>query len=862
MLPMRCFRWWILPFIFGQLNIHYARAAWPLPNMSSIQLLGLFADAANTSEPTEFSTHSCAMFKAALVLSQQYNMKIDGQFIGWQAAQTGGNAIGALRSTCQAVATANIIGIVGPAFSRESSIIAAFAHSDNIPAISYAATNPGLSDRNAYPSFYRTVASDAAVTLAVVKLFTRYNWTSCVIIYQNDEFGLGGMEVISNAFSENNLIISKLVVFDIATQHIRDDLKDILSKTATRIIIVWADEYHTSLILQIALNFDVLGPCFTWILSSRVSFNSFNQTMHTKLIGMLILEPIIGSIVNAPFNTTLLNAAYQIWLEYEPETFPGSTKVNYYALFAFDATWTLIQSLQQLCSTYTNSSSPCISIVNNSFCFDRHFLNATSFFNTISSTEFLGVSGPVKFSTNVTDRIDGIYYVIRNTQPSANNIELVPVLQWSHSDNWKTYTQADVIIWPGNTLVPPTGFAGLEGINLRICIIESIPFTIRTNIIEQNQTKLNGYIPDLIELLQTRMGFIPNIIYPPANETYDGLVKAVANRVCDVAIGDITVTSKRREIVDFSTSIFDNSIRIIVRQTTTVNVDLLSYLKPFSLNLWLILLICTVYAAILLCVLERQDNEALQNRSIISSGAMSMWYSIGTIMGYGADFHVQTAAGRLLTVGLYLLSLVLVATYTANLASDLTISKSKNTISGIDDIKNGKIPFSRIGILIESSQEDYYLREISGGVRNYYPLKTQNELYSSLLNNLIDASILDIGAVEYFTNNIYCNLTLIGADFAPSSYGIAYPKQWLYGKDLDVIILSLRESGFLDDLKKKWFDKNACQDSSSSYVSTSIGMEAMSGLFVTFGLISILSLVLFIWKKRFVIKDYLIRTIG
>ncbi|CAF1260963.1 unnamed protein product [Rotaria sordida] len=94
---MWCFRWWILPFIFEQLNIYYARAAWSLPNMSSIQLLGLFADAANTSEPTEFSVHSCAMFKAALVLSQQYNIKIDGEFIGWQAAQTGGNAIGALR---------------------------------------------------------------------------------------------------------------------------------------------------------------------------------------------------------------------------------------------------------------------------------------------------------------------------------------------------------------------------------------------------------------------------------------------------------------------------------------------------------------------------------------------------------------------------------------------------------------------------------------------------------------------------------------------------------------------------------------------------------------------------------------------
>ncbi|CAF1331286.1 unnamed protein product [Rotaria sordida] len=755
------------------------------------------------------------MFKAALVLSQQYNVKIDGEFIGWQAAQTGGNAIGALRSTCQAVITANVIGIVGPVYSREASIIAAFAHSDNIPAISYAATEPDLSDRNAYPNFYRTVTSDAAVTLPIVKLFTRYNWTSCIIIYQNDEFGSGGTEVISNAFSENNLIISKFIVFDIATQHIRGDLKDILSTTPTRIIIVWADDYHTSLILQIALNFDVLGPYFTWILSSKVSFNFFNQTMYTKLIGMLILEPIIGSVVNAPFNTTLLNAAYQIWQQYEPETFPGSTKVNYYALFAFDATWALIQSLQQFCSTYTNSSSPCISIVNNSFCFDRHLLNATSFLNTISTTEFVGVSGPVKFSANVTDRIDGIYYVIRDIQPSTNNIELVPVLQWSNSDNWKTYTQADVIIWPGNTLIPPTGFAGLKGINLRICIIESMPFIIRTDIIEQNQTKLSGYVPDLINLLQTRMGFIPYIIYPPANQTYDGLIKAVATSVCDVAIGDITVTAKRREIVDFSTSIFDNSLRIIVRQTKTVHIDLLSYLRPFSLNL---------------C-------------------GMSMWYSIGTIMGYGADFHVQTAAERLLTIGLYLLSLVLVATYTANLASDLTISKSKDSISGIDDIKNGKISFSRIGILIEASVEDYYLREVSEGVRNYYPLKTQNELFNSLLNNLVDASILDTSAIEYYTNNIYCNLTFVEKDFAPSSYGIAYPKQWLYGEDLDVIILSLRESGVLDDLKEKWFDKNVCQHSSSSYVSTSIKLEEMSGLFVTFGLISILSLVLFTSKK-------------
>ncbi len=58
---------------------------------------------------------------------------------------------------------------------------------------------------------------------------------------------------------------------------------------------------------------------------------------------------------------------------------------------------------------------------------------------------------------------------------------------------------------------------------------------------------------------------------------------------------------------------------------------------------------------------------------MMSAIGMSMWYSFGNLVGYGVDFHAQTAAGRIITAGLYVLSLILVATYTANLASDLTI---------------------------------------------------------------------------------------------------------------------------------------------------------------------------------------------
>ncbi|CAF1516821.1 unnamed protein product, partial [Rotaria sordida] len=143
------------------------------------------------------------MFKAAIILSQTYNITIGEQFIGWQTVQTDANAISALRSTCLAISSSNIVGIVGPVSSREANFIADFAETVSIPVISYAATNPDLSDRNTYRVFYRTVPSDNVAAVAIAQLFTRFNWTSCIIVYQNDDYGIGGTKVLSEAFSKN-----------------------------------------------------------------------------------------------------------------------------------------------------------------------------------------------------------------------------------------------------------------------------------------------------------------------------------------------------------------------------------------------------------------------------------------------------------------------------------------------------------------------------------------------------------------------------------------------------------------------------------------------------------------------------------
>ena len=839
-----------LYFIFDQCKILYIRADWPTTNTTEVQLLGLFYHTPNGSKPLTSAVHSRAMFKSAVMLSQQYQIKINGKLLGWRAISTTDDLMGTMRNTCVAVSASNIAGIVGPGLSKEASVIALLAATLGIPAISYSATSYDVSNRNIYSAFYRTVPSDNTAALAIAHLFIRFDWVSCVVIHQSDAFGINGAKAISDTFHRHNLTVTQTISFDIETRRIQGDLQQLLTSSPTRLVILWAQEDLAMLVIQNALDVDVLGPHFTWILSTNIALASFDQTWHPKLVGMLVVQPVVGSAVGALTNASLLTKAYRIWQKYEPDSFPGPDKVHPYALFAFDAAWLLIQSLARFCSMSAVNSSSCIVIEKSALCFDRRSRNASAFFREVNTNLLLGVSGPVQFGANTTDRVSGTYYALQNVQNSGTELSYVPAFVWSSSTRWTGASYGSTIIWPGSILTPPKGTPSASGVTFRVAVFEVAPFTMKNEVIDQSgnkTTRFVGYLPDLLEHLQKKMGFTPQITMASSNRTYNQLIDAVANDEYDMLLSDAIITAARREKVGFSTSIFDTSLRVIIRDESTKKLELLGYLKPFSRNLWLTLLAAVIYGSLLIILFEGRKDEALRNRSTLSKVAMCLWYSLGTIIGFGIDFNVSTAAGRLLAVGLSILSLIIVAAYTANLASDLTVKKARSLISGLDDIKNGKVPFNRLGIPIDSAIEEYYLREVSSGSRNFYPLSTMSAAYSSLVEGKIDAAVLDIGLSEYATKFLYCNLTLTGADFGRSSYGIAFQKNWIYAKDLDVSLLQLREAGVFEELKRKWFEGKMC--SGTLEASTAMGIESMAGLFLPFAVISLFSVLLFAWLK-------------
>ena len=367
---------------------------WPVI-LSDFNLVGLFPLQANEeSENDMWIIHSRAMFHVAILLSQKYNMTFQGQYLTYEEIITNGDIILTVGDDiCQKVLTSNIVGFVGPAYSSEARYIASLAHRLGILSVSYSATSPDLStiDNGA---FYRVVPSDENMISSITRLFQQNKWKSCIIIYQNDEYGYNGMKLLSQKLWEMNMKTQETIKFDISQQGFQIDLNKTLLNGMSRIVILWGNEKSTVTILNKALKESLIGSSFVWILTTTISLDHISQTDKQKLIGILTVEPVKGDLVDVPINTTLLNEAYELWKRYDRDTFPGNDSVSSYALYTFDATWSLILSLQELCSVQPS----CLEFINGSNCYHRQFSHSKQHYDIMKTMKFLGVSGRVEFS--------------------------------------------------------------------------------------------------------------------------------------------------------------------------------------------------------------------------------------------------------------------------------------------------------------------------------------------------------------------------------------------------------------------------------------------------------------------------------
>ena len=815
-----------------------------------VKILGFFP---HPSASVRWINQSRSMFRIAFRLCEQLNLTFNGKSLIGEEILTDDEIILTFNSTCDQVSNSNVIGFVGPAYSNEVRYLSSFAYRLGIPVVSYSATSPDLSTID-NRSFYRISPSDENLVLAFKVLFEQTKWKSCLIIYENDEFGYNGMQLLSQQLTQIKIQIFQMIKFDRYQRTFQIDFEKSLRSSLSRIVIVWANEISTIEILQKALESNFLGEDFVWILTTRIPIEYFNSTEQDKLIGLLTIESFQSNS-----NQILLNELYQLWKTYEIESCPSTIdEISIYALYTFDATWSLILSLKQLCS----NQSSCFEFVNVSHCSHRQFNHSKQYYEIIRRLSFSGVSGQIEFNSTTPNRATETNYLMKNIQ-RTNGIDYVSVLQWnSNQTQWiNLKNQSNTIFWTKHSTRIPRDHKSIRGQQLRIAIIESPPsiilkdsFQIYQNMknnnyetIEMNQ--FDGFYKDFLLYLQDKMSFDPVIMLAKPTIRYDDLVEGVANDTFDLVLSSIDINAKRNQIVDFSIAILPASYRIVIRKPNSIQTDYLLPLKPFLWTFWLFLMILIPYTNILIWIVEPQT-ESEKNCSFIGI-FLVISYPIYNPFGQSHP-QVKTKIGHFLTKISSILQLFLLAVHTAGLISMIVTNNSPLILSGIDDIKNGRIPSNRIGILVGSQIEEYYLNSISQGKKDYFPLKTPDEVYTRLIQRDIDASLWSNISTAFHIQNLYCDLTTVGLGFSHSFYQIPVKHGWLYTAELNFNILSFLESGQIDRISTKWFQRNNCSRTIHQFAhqTKTVAITTVTRLFLTFALVSFLSLFFHFWPKR------------
>ena len=110
------------------------------------------------------------------------------------------------------------------------------------------------------------------------------------------------------------------------------------------------------------------------------------------------------------------------------------------------------------------------------------------------------------------------------------------------------------------------------------------------------------------------------------------LVQGLVDGDYDVVVGDLTIDSKRLELIDFSIPIQMADLIIMKRQSSTLDADMFAIIQPFSANVWIAIVVSGIVATFFLALTIRVSQEKQAHPSLFS-----MWFIIGSTFGQGVS---------------------------------------------------------------------------------------------------------------------------------------------------------------------------------------------------------------------------------
>ncbi len=331
----------------------------------------------------------------------------------------------------------------------------------------------------------------------------------------------------------------------------------------------------------------------------------------------------------------------------------------------------------------------------------------------------------------------------------------------------------------------------------RIGVAGSEPFVVREG------QSLQGLSVEVWEALGQELGVKFELI---AAESVSDVLQGVQDGTYDVGVGALSITSERATFVDFTQPYYDSSLGILTHarppeKRATLQADFYGFAMAVGTMLVALTIVGTIF-----WLLERNSNSEQFPETVAHGVGNGMWMALvtATTVGYG-DRAPITPLGRVLTGIWMLVTTVTLSSFTAWLATTLTVQKLEENVLNDASQLHGK----RVAVVTGTTSEVF--------ARHFTNQLLHVESYvvgiEKLNKGAVDALVYDYPVLRYYlSRNSDLPMRLAESTFALQDYGFCVKRGNPALSRLNVGLLRLLESGIIRDISEHWLSQKQATD--------------------------------------------------
>ncbi|XP_066250045.1 glutamate receptor 1-like isoform X2 [Euwallacea similis] len=383
--------------------------------------------------------------------------------------------------------------------------------------------------------------------------------------------------------------------------------------------------------------------------------------------------------------------------------------------------------------------------------------------------------------------------------------------------------------------------------------------------------RFEGYCKDLAELIAKKLNInyelriVKDGKYGAENGDvkggWDGMVGELVRNEVDLAIAPISITSERERVIDFSKPFMSLGVSIMIKKPMKQKPGVFSFLNPLSQEIWISVVFAFVGVSIVLFIVSRfspyewrilhHSDEPVRHPPHLhtnSGGTMandfsllnSLWFSLAAFMQQGGDISPRSISGRIVGACWWFFTLIIISSYTANLAAFLTVERMVAPINSPEDLASQtEVEY---GTLMGGATYDFFKRsQITLYSRMWEFMNSRKHVFVKSYDDGIRrvrqskgkyALLIESPKNDYINEREPCDTMKVGRNFDAKGFGVATPLGSPLRDAVNLAVLSLKEDGELTKLKNKWwYDRTECLKDKQDSMRNELSLSNVAGVF-------------------------------